>query len=245
MTAPDMIVVDLDGTLTHVSPIAAKLASVSDRLDMGLSKSFVWAYNTAIQTCDSAGINRSIVHYIRNSMTPMIAREREDSFFILNAACSSHIPCVLLSNGPQKWGNFILHRLALQPFFEKTVFREDMPYLKPDPRSLEPVLHSIPATQGRRPVVWVFGDRESDMILAVNAGQTMPYDFIPVALADTRAAKAIQQIPSLQEHPAKIIFETAYIMACALHPGIEPRLKKYVDERPKATTGVIDSPRLS
>lgn len=234
---PDMLVADLDGTLTRISAVTARLASVSDKVDLSLSRAFVWGYRKTLSACDSLGINRERIDRLKSTLTPVLACEQEDSFIVLCAATDNNIPCVLVSNGPEQWGNYMLKSMKLQYFFDKAIFRESMPGLKPDPRSLVPAMECAPKTSGRLPVVWIYGDRPSDMILAANANKALPYTFVPVAIQGTKAAEAIENHPVVKSCSLSIVFESQFALACTLRPEIYRDIKKLADQKtnPPAT----------
>lgn len=253
---PDMLVSDLDGTLTHVSRATAKLASVSDRWDLSISQALAWTYKRAAQACRAVGVSDTKMDRIKNGIVNTLTSEQEDTFFVLCAAANSNIPCAIVSNGPQKWGKLVLKSLKLDEFFQKAVFREQMAYIKPDPRSLEVVMQFKLSAPDRVPNVWVYGDRATDVALAVNANRVMPYHFIPVAVKGTNAADAIEKM-NREKICEGIIFSSQFTMACSLSPKMDKDFQKYVDERAKEPIIVkephinrailpaaIDSPRL-
>lgn len=242
-TPPDLIIADLDGTLTRVSNVTARIASVSDRWDIPVSAAAVWAYGRFKKACDVTGVGRNTLDDFKSNMMGMLAKEQEDTYFVLSAAAENNIPCRVLSNGPQKWGQYIMKNLNFDVFVQKAVFREEMGCLKPDPRSLKNVLEGF-ASAARKPSVWIFGDRETDVILAWNAAAVLPHRFTPVAIAGTRAAEIIHAANSndIGGCPPGIVFETQYDMARAIDPGAEDRLQKYVRLRNK-DYGSIDSRR--
>lgn len=238
---PDLIIADLDGTLTRVSNVTARIASVSDRWDMPVSAAAVWAYGRFKKACDKVGVDRNRLNEFKSNMMGMLAKEQEDTYFILTAAAENNIPCRVLSNGPQKWGQYVLKSLNFDIFIQKAVFREEMGCLKPDPRSLKNVLEGF-ASAARKPSIWIFGDRETDVTLAWNAAAVLPYRFTPVAIAGTRAADIIHaaNCNDIGGCPPGIVFETQYDMSRAIDPGYEDRLQKYVRRRDK-DYGIIDS----
>lgn len=240
---PDLIIADLDGTLTRVNNITARIASVSDRWDMSVSAAAVWAYGQFKSACDAVGVNRNKLDEFKSNMMSMLAKEHTDTHAVLCAAAESNIPCRVLSNGPEKWGRYILKNLDFDLFIQKAVFREEMECLKPDPRSLEQVLDGF-KSPARRPSIWIYGDRETDVMLAWNAAATShrPYQFTPVAIAGTKAANLIHaaNTNNIGGCTPGIVFESQYDMAYALNPGAEKRLQKYVRFRDNQY-GIIDS----
>ena len=240
-TPPDLLVADLDGTLTQVGSVTAKIASVSDRWDMPTSAAAIWAYEQFKKACDAAGISERKLEDFKANMMSMLTRAHSDSHLVLSAAAESKIPCRILSNSPKKWGEYVIRSLNMDSFVQQAVFREDMEGLKPDPRSLQKILADF-STKQKKSRIWIYGDRKSDVQLAWNAAKAFPQQFLPVAVAGTKAALTIQAANDNCPDGSKfgIVFKTQYDMAKTLHPSFENKLKEYIQLRDK-NYGIIDS----
>lgn len=223
---PDMIISDLDGTLTHTSRAAARLASVGDKWDVPLSKMALWVLKTGHKAYRALGQEFDTACGLKNRIMERLSAEQEDSMFMLSAAHERSIPCHLLSNGPRDWGNNILKKMHLRPFFDQVVFREDGRYLKPDPRCLEGIL-SHSKDLPKKASIWIFGDRVSDVLLAANANaKSAGRRYIPVAIEGTNAADAIRSLNRCDGENKGLVFADQYKMACYIRPETEFFLEK-------------------
>lgn len=222
---PDLIVFDLDGTLTDVSDKAARLSSVTDKLNIPVSTATYWLMKKAHQFYKNAGFKNRTAETIKDDVLRTLCNEKADMFYVLSAAYDAYIPCSILSNGPREWGEKILKRLQLRMFFNQTVFREDMTHLKPEPHSLLALMDEHESLKGKAATVWVCGDRTSDVALALNTGTFVPHKIIPVAFHGTKAAQAIGSLRD-QFNIEGYVFEDPYKMACALDPDMEYRIKR-------------------
>lgn len=216
---PDRIVADLDGTLTSVGSLTAKIASVSDRWNMSVSAALLRTYDHFIKTYYGIGLSHTMLESFKASVMGTIVHEQEDTPFFLFAAAANNIPCTILSNGPQKWGRYILAMTGMDIFIDKAFFREDIPHLKPDPRSLQALFEDEAHLQASQ--IWVYGDRSTDAELAWNASKEMDHTFIPVAVEGTNAATAIRKACTTYQYRKGIVFDQQFDLAKALNPDFE------------------------
>ena len=222
---PDLIVFDLDGTLTDVNDRAARFTSVSDKLHIPVSTATYWVLKKALQLYKRIGIRNETAETIKGEVLNHLCAEKVGMFDVLNAAYDAYIPCSILSNAPREWGEKILDRLKIRMFFNQAVFREDMPHLKPDPQSLWPILEeNVLPSQGYS-TIWVCGDRATDVFLALNAGLTLPHKIIPVAFEGTKAATAIALLQE-EFNIHGYIFKHPHDMACAIDPQMDARFNE-------------------
>lgn len=238
---PDLLIADLDGTLTEIGTVTAKIASVSDRWEISASAAAIWAYEQFKKACDAAGVSQSRQEMFKANMMSMMTRAHADSHLVLSAAAANDIPCRILSNGPKKWGKYVIRSMHMDMFVDRAVFREDMEGLKPDPRSLQKVLADF-NTRQKKSRIWIYGDRKSDVQLAWNAAKTFPQQFLPVAVAGTKAAATIQAVNLNNPRSANFghVFKTQYDMARTINPTLDINLETYIRLRDK-NYGIIDS----
>lgn len=237
-----MIVFDLDGTLTDISPAAARIASIGDKWELPLSSLAHWVLRTGNRAYRSLGYEFRAVNEVRDTLRETLGHEQNDTFFLLMAAAAKNVKCSILSNGPGQWGRNLLARHNLDVFFDKAVFRDGNEYLKPDPRALRPVLDDAALEAGKD--IWVFGDRESDAMLAIHGQFHTHHRLVPVAISGTYAARTIERTKASGVLAAGHVFESHHHMACALNPDVEYNLAK-ASKIPFAPYHRIDSPRLS
>ncbi len=235
---PDLIVFDLDGTLTDVDDRAAHLTSITDRFNLPVSMTTYWLMKKAHQVYKRIGVKNERTETIKHGVMNHLCAEKADMFDVLNAAFDAYIPCSILSNGPREWGEKILNRMHMRMFFNQLVFREDMPSLKPDPEPLLRILevHSFP--DYKRGTVWVCGDRASDVALTMNAAPHVRHRMIPVAFEGTKAAKAIATLHDRFNPQQGHIFKTPHHMACAIDPDLDGRIRRAVNSLGREQTHI-------
>lgn len=226
---PDLIVFDLDGTLTDISDNAARVSSVSDKLHLPVSTATFWLMKTAHRIYKTFGLENVVAEAVKKEVMETLCAEKTDMFNVLNTTYNAYIPCSLLSNGPREWGERVLNRMQIRHFFNQVTFREDVPYLKPDPLSLLPILEENSLALGKEGgTVWICGDRASDVSLALNTNAYTTHTIIPVALNGSKAAETIISLRDTYNIEG-YVFNHPYHMACEIDPGIEDRLAEAVN----------------
>jgi FMN phosphatase YigB (HAD superfamily) len=237
---PQMVIYDLDGTLTDTSPAAVRMASIADKWEVPLSSAVFSVLKTANKLCSALKRDFGLVSELRQAVWDKLSHEQEDSFVLLSSACASNIPCVLLSNGPRNWGEKVLKRHHLQDFFVQTVFREDVSFIKPDPRALLPVIKEHREKLNYNDTIWVLGDRPSDVMLSLNAASYSFCNFVPVAIQGTAAADTILELQHFNICTDAKVFKSQFEMACHLNPDLNTSLAK-VSKTPPEWIVPIDS----
>lgn len=218
---PDLIVFDLDGTLTNTSDRAARLSSITDRWHLPASSTTMWLMRTANQIYKNIGIRNRFVEAAKHDVLNLLCAEKQDMFVVLQTAFAKDISCSLLSNGPREWGKKILNRLQIGAYFDHTMFREDVSQLKPAPDALLQILAS--SAVGQDSTVWVCGDRTADVYLAMNANAASICNVIPVAIKGSKAAETITVLRD-KFNIKGYVFDTPYDIACAIDPDLTNRV---------------------
>lgn len=237
-----MIIFDLDGTLTQISPAAARLASIGDKWDLPISSLAHWFLRTGSRAYRSLGYEFRAVNELRDTLRDRLGHEAKDTFFLLMTAAGMNVKCSVLSNGPGQWGRNLLARHNLNVFFDKAVFRDGNEFLKPDPRALRPLLEDPDLSRDKS--IWIFGDRESDAMLAVHGQFHTDYKLVPVALAGTPAAATIERMVDSNIISEGHVFDDHDHMARSINPDIEYNIAK-ASKRPLVAFHRIDSLRPS
>lgn len=223
---PDMIICDQDGALTRTSRTMARLASLSEKMGIPLTKAANWVFEIGNKAyIGTLGQEFDDAVHLKDFVFNLIRPEQEDSMFFLSAASEMDIPCLLLSNAPRKWGNRVTHQLHLSHFFENAFYQEDIGFLKPDPRCIDMALAHTAVQLPKNANIWVYGDMDTDVELAYRASENSPHNFIPVAIEGSIAAETIRNMTQSIQNQG-LIFDDMYSMACYIRPETEEWVKK-------------------
>ncbi len=210
---PDLLVLDLDGTMTNISRVAAKIASASDKTGIAVSSLVYGIMSAANDAYKATGVQNELMESVKKGVLNTLGREQKGVFDMILGATANNIRCAVLSNGPEQWGLKTLERLGLTPYFTQTVFRGE--YLKPDPRALLPILDAHADILGEQGTVWVYGDRRADALLAYNTNTRTAHHIVPIAIENMVSAGIIKGMKSAFNAQG-IVFESVSDISRAL-----------------------------
>lgn len=183
----DYIVWDMDGTLTKpgasrfVTPeLEPKLVKMLECADL--------AFQSARKVKNLVYPDFHIERDTKKKILSIIAKQRSDALFVLDALSQKGIKHSIISNNSRKAvGDKVLDFLRLDNHFRSTYFLEDMDGLKkPNPAVLKKLIKDQDIAPDA--TIWVVGDSKGDILLALAADKLVPQTIVPVAMGEESAA---------------------------------------------------------
>ncbi len=201
---PTVVLFDMDGTtVRHLNPrllrIVEALDDLSFRATQIAERVFGRGPEDAHPTRTTPGPQqrpRLLVHRVLHRFRPKpverIVEPCPGIYSLLDFLRRKGVLLGLVSNGLGKgYGLDILEKFSLSPFFEATLFREDILRPKPSPEPLLAILERLSRPLAREDIVWHIGDRRKDILAAVAAQSRLPCLIQPIAYGLNAAVGAL------------------------------------------------------
>lgn len=189
--APDFILFDLDGTLWRLPRLVTALAGVMDKVTTLVRK--VFRRPAAVPAADAPPIKPpGLLHRIMYRL--LRTRVAKDLDALLEHIEERGIKVGIVSNGPARWGNFLLDQFNLSHRFNVASFRDQG--IKPAAAPVLAVVDKLSEENSDAPQkVWLVGDMKSDVKAALNASAAQDgFDVVPVSLGYTPAEVKIRNM---------------------------------------------------
>ncbi len=207
LAKPTIVIFDMDGTtVRHINPWILHVLEKLDDAYFWLSRVFTWiferggkgppipdeeAYNTRKKP--RLLVHRAL-HKVRRKEVDQIVEPCPGIYWVLDLLKSHNIPLCIASNGLGKgYGHDILEKFELAPYFESTVFREDIHKSKPNPEGILSVLNTLKTLPQKDDVIWYIGDRHKDVLAALAAAQHLPCTVVPIAYGMNAGMAALKK----------------------------------------------------
>lgn len=185
--APDFILFDLDGTLWHLPRFVTALAGVMDKVTGFVRKIF----GHPAPPPENAPVKPpSFLHRMMyRLLRPRIMEGLDELFEHLRAR---DIEVGIVSNGPERWGTFLLEQFNIRHHFNVASFRNHG--IKPAAAPVLNAVEKLSEQSNETPKkVWLVGDMKSDVKAALNAAAAQEnYDVVPVSLGYSPAERKIR-----------------------------------------------------
>ncbi len=191
-TYPDLIVCDVDNTLTHVNSIAARFADANDRWNIPVMQIAFWSVTQIREGIRAVNLNGRFTKAAKETLIEKISQTRDGAQDFLKDLQGINLPVILLSNAPKRWSNMVLQRGGLVEGYEAAHATTGLRAIKNDLNFIR-TLAGHTALAGKRATVWVVGDGYMDMRFADRATGMTHHDFIPISFAGTPAAQVIER----------------------------------------------------
>lgn len=201
---PTIVLFDMDGTtVRHINPkllhFLEALDDFSFRAGGWLSRLIGHRDDKNVAELDKIHkkprllVHRAI-HKVRRKPVEQIVEPCPGIYALLDSLREYDVPMALVSNGLGKgYGHDVLSRFNLEPYFETTIFREDIHRSKPHPDPLLRALSHMKDRPGPDDVIWYIGDRRKDMLAALAANDSIPALVQPVAYGLHAAMALLEQ----------------------------------------------------
>jgi phosphoglycolate phosphatase len=199
---PTIVLFDMDGTtVRHLNPrllrIVEALDDLSFRATQIVERVFGHTPESPAQAIPSPQqrprlLVHRVLHRFRRKPVERIVEPCPGIFSLLDFLRRKGVLLGLVSNGLGKgYGLDILEKFSLSPFFEATLFREDILRPKPNPDPLLAILERLSRPVEPEDVVWHIGDRRKDILAAVAAQSHLPCRVQPIAYGLNAAVGAL------------------------------------------------------
>lgn len=190
---PDIILCDVDGTLTRTSKRAAQIADLSDLIGISFSSIALKGAYFLQSSVRAAGLSGDFTKALKGWGLQKLSTPRAEAPELLQTAGEQNIPVLLVSNAPSRWSRSLLKRHGLKEGFEAVHASRGGRQIKNNPLGfVENVLTPHPAIEGREAVIWVVGDGAMDVRFAQKANPLSRHTVIPVTFEGTPAARALR-----------------------------------------------------
>lgn len=182
---PTIILFDMDGTtVRHVNPFFLSVLEFLDDIIYKISLLFSHQKKITDFSHDPAVPRGLLVHRalhkMRRKSVEQIVQPCPGIFLLLNLFKSHNIPMGIVSNGLGKgYGDDILKKFNLLPYFDIQIFREDIQKSKPHPDPILRALRAIKETPTDDDIIWYIGDRDKDIIATIEANKLSNCTIIP------------------------------------------------------------------
>lgn len=206
LTAPTIVLFDLDGTLVHhVNPRVLQtlefLDDCSHRTARLVARFRLMRRHaaTAPRKAPRLLVHRAI-HRVRRKSVEEMLLPCEVMRSVLERLRGNGVLLGLVSNGLGRgYGHDVLEAFDLRKYFSACVFREDVGRGKPSPDSILAALGSLGRDLRARDVIWYVGDQRKDVDAAMAASASLNRPIVPVALGPRAAMRAVDgNCPDLQ-----------------------------------------------
>ncbi|PXA99979.1 HAD family hydrolase [Nostoc sp. 3335mG] len=198
LTAPTIVLFDLDGTLVHhVNPRVLQALEFLD--DCSHRAARLMARFRLLRRHRAAAprktpkllVHRAIHRVRRKSVEDMLV-PCETLRLVLERLRANGVVLGLVSNGLGRgYGHEVLEAFDLRKYFSACVFREDVSRGKPWPDSIVAALGGLGRDLRARDVIWYVGDQRKDIDAALAAAGALCRPIVPVALGPRAALRAM------------------------------------------------------
>lgn len=193
LVRPDYVIFDMDGTaVRHINP---RILNLLERLDDYSFKIGGWVEKltgfrgkkrslSGIVSRDKKKklLVHKALHRVRSKDVEQIVEPCPGIYPVLDFLSQQNIPMAIASNGLGKgYGHEVLKTFDLEPYFQVTIFREDILKAKPHPESLLKVTNNFTAPPKNHQTIWYIGDRWKDIQAAWAAEKELKCSIIPFA----------------------------------------------------------------
>jgi phosphoglycolate phosphatase len=178
LVQPSLVVFDLDGTLIDSAPDmhravnlmladlgCAPLTLPEIRTMVGDGASALIARALAARQCVSADPTRALATFLQHYEEEPTTHTRPFPGVseTLERLQATGLTLAICTNKPGRLTQMILERLEIEPFFERILAGDSMPFRKPDPRALMEVINTFGTDKAATIMV---GDSEVDAATA-------------------------------------------------------------------------------
>lgn len=206
LTAPTIVLFDLDGTLVHhVNPRVLQTLEFLDDCSHRAAR-LVARFRLMRRKCVAAPhktpkllVHRAIHRVRRKSVEEMLV-PCETLRSVLERLRANGVLLAVVSNGLGRgYGHDVLEAFDLKKYFSACVFREDVSRGKPWPDSILAALGGVGRDLRARDVIWYVGDQRKDIDAAMAASASLARPIVPIALGPRAALRAVDgDCPNLQ-----------------------------------------------
>lgn len=206
LTAPTIVLFDLDGTLVHhVNPRVLQTLEFLDDCSHRAAR-LVARFRLMRRKCVAAPhktpkllVHRAIHRVRRKSVEEMLV-PCETLRSVLERLRVNGVLLAVVSNGLGRgYGHDVLEAFDLKKYFSACVFREDVSRGKPWPDSILAALGGVGRDLRARDVIWYVGDQRKDIDAAMAASVNLARPIVPIALGPRAALRAVDgDCPNLQ-----------------------------------------------
>ncbi|KRA99939.1 hypothetical protein ASD83_05505 [Devosia sp. Root685] len=206
LTAPTIVLFDLDGTLVHhVNPRVLQTLEFLDDCSHRAAR-LVARFRLMRRQCVAAPhktpkllVHRAI-HRVRRKSVEEMLLPCETLRSVLERLRANGVILAVVSNGLGRgYGHDVLEAFDLKKYFSACVFREDVGRGKPWPDSILAALGGLRRDVRARDVIWYIGDQRKDIDAAMAAAASLARPIVPVALGPRAALRAVDgDCPNLQ-----------------------------------------------
>lgn len=206
LTAPTIVLFDLDGTLVHhVNPRVLQTLEFLDDCSHRVIR-LVARFRLMRRQCVGAPrrtpklfVHR-VIHRVRRKSVEEMLVPCETMRSVLERLRANGVILAVVSNGLGRgYGHDVLEAFDLKKYFSACVFREDVSRGKPWPDSIMAALGGLGRDVRSRDVIWYVGDQRKDIDAAMAASVNLPRAITPVALGPRAALRAVDgDCPNLQ-----------------------------------------------
>ncbi len=205
---PDIVLFDLDGTITDMPPFLAWITPQIYELRKTLRSLFTTAAETETPVVTR---HRPPFHlgFLRRLVRPGIKPGLVDA---LDYAEQNGIHTGIVSNGfAARWGWPLIQKFKIAATMDRYVFREHVQrkggQIKPAPDGILLAMEKWKDEMGPGKTVWFVGDMDTDIDAALAADKRVDYTVIPVAIGEySLAARRLQALK--EDVPHGLIFKT-------------------------------------
>ncbi len=208
---PTIVIFDMDGTtVRHLNPRLLSVLEFLDNISYKCAKFFGWLFKRGgkgpivPEWHDPEWLNKDkkkphlivhrVLHKVRRKPVEQIVQPSLGLYDVLNFLKANNIPMALVSNGLGKgYGYDILQKFDLADYFQTTTFREDIRHSKPHPEPILLTLKRMNISITSDDVIWYIGDRNKDIIAAIEANKHVDAKITPIAFALSAAITAMEK----------------------------------------------------
>ena len=167
---PDVVVLDMDGTLTSHKHISHKWQKRMDKIGINMPKLIAKLRHRLAR--GFLGIRFKEATLQKSPLMKKLGKPQEHLETVLETLRDGGAHIILYSNAPGKgYGDDMLKRLGIRGAFDKIFFREDMAAPKPAQETLTDYLTRKKLGTAR---IWVVGNEDGDAELAKNLASDLP-----------------------------------------------------------------------
>ena len=167
---PDVVVLDMDGTLTSHKDLSPKWQKRMDKIGINMPKLIAKLRHRLAR--GFLGIRFKEATLQKSPIMKKLGKPQEHLETVLDTLRDAGTHIVLYSNAPGiGYGNDMLKRLGIGGAFDKVFFSEDMAAPKPAQETLTGYLTRRKLDTAR---IWVVGNEDGDAELATNLASDLP-----------------------------------------------------------------------
>lgn len=188
---PDLVIFDLDGTLTEESRALSRLTT-SRAAEATLAHLLKVSGNSYLSLKEKGLLQKIPLERLKDTFLDQVARPRIGIRRTMEILRKIDIPTALLSNNHEHpWGEKTLERLGLTNSFQIRLFAESLfpKHQKPSQEGLDYIISTL-VTQGHYiENIWMIGNSPHDMQAAMEASNLHPDKKItPIAIGELSGA---------------------------------------------------------